>query len=100
MKLLRELSSPIEVQQIRNWKKGKLNILLFGSLGLPQHSAKGYKLFISDQTNNYQFTKAYYLPDVQPGEKINFEVDDLENGGRIITIIRPNGYVVSQKSFN
>ena len=100
MKLLRELSSPIEVQQIRNWKKGKLNILLFGSLGLPQHSAKGYKLFISDQTNNYQFTKAYDLPDVQPGEKINFEVDDVENGGRFITIIRPNGYVVSQKSFN
>ena len=100
MKVLRELSSPVEVQQVRNWKKGKLNILLFGSIGLPQHTVKGYQLFISDKTDNYKSTKAYDLPDIHPGERINFEVDDLGDDKRIITIVRPTGYIVSQKSFD
>jgi len=99
MPVLRELSSPVEVQQARQWKKGKLNLLIFGSIGLPQHTVKGYKLYVSDKTDNYTLTKAYDLPDIKPGERINFEVDDLYNGGGIITIVRPTGYVVSQKSF-
>jgi beta-glucuronidase len=98
MKVLRELSSPVEVQGIRNWKKGKLNVLLFGSIGLPQHIVKGYKLYVSADTN-YLAGKAYELPELQPGQKVNFETDDLYNGKAIITIVRPTGYVVSQKSF-
>jgi len=98
MKVLRELSSPVEVQGIRNWKKGKLNVLLFGSIGLPQHIVKGYKLYVSADTN-YLAGKAYELPELQPGQKVNFETDDLYNGKAVITIVRPTGYVVSQKSF-
>ena len=97
MKVLRELSSPVEVQQARQWKKGKLNLLIFGSIGLPQHTAKGYKVYVSDKTDNYAATKVYDLPKIKPGERINFEVDD--NGGRIVTIVRPNGYIVTQKNF-
>ena len=99
MPVLRELSSPVEVQQARQWKKGKLNLLIFGSIGLPQHTVKGYKLYVSDKTDNYTLTKTYDLPDIKPGERINFEVDDLYSGGGIITIVRPTGYVVTQKSF-
>ncbi len=99
MKVLRELSSPVEVQQVRNWKKGKLNVLLFGSIGLPQHDVKGYKLYVSDRADNYAATKAYNIPDLKPGERLNFEVDDLYNGKAVITVVRPTGYVVSQKSF-
>lgn len=99
MKILRELSSPVEVQGLRNWGKGKLNVLLFGSLGLPQHICKGYKLYISDKENNFLQTKAYELPDIKPGQKTEFNVDDLYNGKGIITIVKPNGYVATQKSF-
>lgn len=99
MKVLRELSSPVEVQAVRNWKKGKLNVLIFGSIGLPQHTVKGYKLYVSDKTDNYATTKMYELPELKPGDKINFEVDDLYNGKAIITIVRPTGFVVSQKTF-
>lgn len=99
MPVLRELSSPVEVQQARQWKNGKLNLLIFGSIGLPQHTVKGYKLYVSDKADNYAATKAYDLPDIKPGERINFEVDDLYSGGGIITIVRPTGYVVTQKSF-
>jgi beta-glucuronidase len=99
MKVLRELSSPIEVQNVRNWKKGKLNVLLFGSIGLPQHTVKGYKLYVSDKTDNYEATKAYTIPDLKPGQRLDFEVDDLYNGTGIITVVRPTGYIVSQKSF-
>ncbi|HRX93781.1 MAG TPA: glycoside hydrolase family 2 TIM barrel-domain containing protein [Chitinophagaceae bacterium] len=99
MKVLRELSSPVEVQNINRWKKGKLNVLIFGSLGLPQHTVSGYKLYVSDRTDNYAITKAYPIPDVKPGEKISLEVDTLNDGNVIITIVRPTGFVVSQKSF-
>ena len=99
MPVLRELSSPVEVQQARQWKKGKLNLLIFGSIGLPQHTVKGYKLYVSDKADNYATTKAYDLPDIKPGERINFEVDDFYSGAGIITIVRPTGYVVTQKSF-
>jgi beta-glucuronidase len=99
MPVLRELSSPVEVQQVRQWKKGKLNVLIFGSVGLPQHIVKGYKLYISDKVENYASTKAYNLPEIKPGEKVNFEVDDLFNGKSVITIVRPTGYIVSQKTF-
>lgn len=99
MKVLRELSSPVEVQAVRSGKKGKLSVLIFGSIGLPQHTVKGYKLYVSDKTDNYAATKAYLLPEIKPGERINFEVDDLYNGKAVITVVRPTGFVVSQKSF-
>lgn len=99
MKVLRELSSPVEVQQVRQWEKGKLNVLIFGSIGLPQHVVKGYKLYVSDKTGNYASTKAYNLPDIKPGQRLNFEVEDNYNGKAVITILRPTGYVVSQKLF-
>jgi beta-glucuronidase len=99
MKVLRELSSPVEVQQARQWRKGKLNILIFGSVGLPQHICRGYKLYLSDSTGDYKNYKSYNLPEIKPDEKINFEIDDLFNGEGIITVVNPLGYVVSQKSF-
>lgn len=99
MKVLRELSSPVEVQGVRNWKKGKLNVLLFGSVGLPQHNVKEYKLYVSESIENALNGKIYELPEIKPGERINFEVDDLYNGKAIVTIVRPNGFVVTQKSF-
>ncbi len=99
MKVLRELSSPVDVQQVRNWKKGKLNVLIFGSIGLPQHIVKGYKLYVSDRTDNYATTKVYNIPDLKPGERLDFEVDDLYKGKAIITVVRPTGYVASQKTF-
>ncbi len=99
MKVLRELSSPVEVQQARQWGKGKLNILIYGSVGLPQHIVRGYKLYLSENTENYKNYKAYDLPQITPGEKVNFEINDLFNGEGIITVVNPLGYVVSQKSF-
>jgi beta-glucuronidase len=99
MTILRELSSPVEVQQVRQWKKGKLNLLVFGSVGLPQHTVKGYKVYVSDKAENNATAKAYELPEIKPGQRINFEVDDVNNGKVFITVVRPTGYVVSQKSF-
>ena len=99
MMVLRELSSPVEVQQVRHWKKDKLNVLLFGSLGLPQHTVKGYKLYISETAENYASGKVYTLPEIKPGERIDFEVDEVNKGNVFITVVRPTGYIVSQKSF-
>ncbi len=99
MSVLRELSSPIEVQQVRLSKKGKLNVLIFGSIGLPQHSVKGYKLYVSDKVENQASSKVYNLPDLQPGQRIDFEVDEVNNGKVVITIVRPTGHIVTQKSF-
>lgn len=100
MEVLREQSSPVEVQQARTWKKGKWNLLIYGSVGLPQHTVKGYKVYISDTRENYLSGKAYELPEIKPGEKVNFEVDDPYNGKGIVTVVRPTGFVVSQKSFD
>ncbi|GAA4750086.1 hypothetical protein GCM10023229_33410 [Flavisolibacter ginsenosidimutans] len=99
MKVLRELSSPVEVQTVNQWKNGKLSVLIFGSVGLPQHTVKGYKMYVSDKEENYLSTKAYAVPDLKPGEKTYVEADDLYKGKGIVTVVRPNGYVVSQKSF-
>ena len=99
MKTLREMSSPVEVQTVNQWKKGKLDVLVFGSVGLPQHTVKGYKLFLSDKEDNYLSTKAYDIPELMPGEKTYVEADDLYNGKGVITVVRPTGYVVSQKTF-
>jgi beta-glucuronidase len=99
MKVLREQSSPVEVQNVHTWKKGKLTLAIFGSIGLPQHNVKGYKVYLSDKTDNYASTKAYELPVIKPGEKIHFEVDDRYDGKGIITVVRPTGYIATQKSF-
>ncbi len=99
MKVLREYSSPVEVQQVRQWGKGKLNLLIFGNIGLPQHTVKGYKVYVSSTEDNYAGTKAYELPEIKPGQKIDFEVDDLYNGKAVVTVVRPTGFVVSQKVF-
>lgn len=99
MKVLREMSSPVEVQNVHQWKKGKLNVLIYGSIGLPQHTVNGYKLYISDKTDNYTGTKAYEIPQLKPGQQIYLEIDDPFNGGGIITVVRPTGYIATQKSF-
>ncbi len=97
-KTLRELSSPIEVQRLEK-KKGKLAVLMFGSFGLPQHSIKGYRLYLSDKNDNYKKYKSYELPVIKPGEKFILEIDDLFNGKGIITVVRPTGYIATQKPF-
>lgn len=99
MKVLREQSSPLEVQNLNRGRNGKLVVVAYGSVGLPQHTVKGYKLYVSDKTGNYASTKAYTIPDVKPGQRITVEVDDLYGGEGIVTVVRPTGYVVSQKSF-
>lgn len=100
MKVLRELSSPVEVQGLNKGKKGKLNVSIFGSMGLPQHLVKGYTLYLSNKEDNFKATKAYKLPDIKPGQLINFEIDKPDGENGIITIVRPTGFIVSQKSFN
>lgn len=99
MPVLRELSSPVEVQQVRQWKKGKLNLLIFGSLGLPQHIVKGYKLYVSEGPDNYIRGKRYDLPEIKPGQHLDLEVDEVNQGKVFITIVRPTGFVATQKSF-
>lgn len=99
MTVLRELSSPVEVQQLQPRNNGKAAVVLFGAMGLPQHTVKGYKLYISDSTSNYASTKAYDIPDLKPGQRATITVDDRYKGGGIITVVRPNKYVVSQKNF-
>lgn len=99
MKVLRELSSPIEIQQLHNWKKDKLTVLLFGSIGLPQYSTWGYKLYISNRMDNFSSTTAYDIPYLKPGEKVYVEVDDRYHGKGYITVVSPHGFVVSQKPF-
>ncbi len=99
MKVLRELSSPIEVQTVSQLKKGKLNVLVFGSMGLPQHTVKGYKLYLSSKESNYASTQAYNIPELKPGVRFYVEVDDLYNGKGIVSVVRPTGFVATQKSF-
>jgi beta-glucuronidase len=100
MRVLRELSSPVEMQTLNQWKKGKLTVAMFGSIGLPQHIAKGYKLYVSDRTDNFREGKAYDLPVIKPGQQVYVDIDDQFSGKAVITIVRPTGYVVSQKIFN
>ncbi|WP_154647864.1 glycoside hydrolase family 2 protein [Pedobacter arcticus] len=97
-KILRELSSPIEVQRLEG-AKGKMSVMMFGSLGLPQHSVSGYKLYISDKEDNFKNYKAYDLPTIKPGEQLFFPVDDLFDGKGIITVVKPTGYIATQKDF-
>lgn len=99
MKVLRELSSPVEVQGLQKKENRKLDIVILGSMGLPQHVVNGYCVYLSKGADDYQQTKSYKLPTLQPGGKISLEVDDLYNGGGFVTVVRPNGYIVSQKSF-
>lgn len=99
MKVLREHSSPVEIQSVHQWKKGKLTVAIYGSLGLPQHTVKGYKMYVTDSSGNYTLSKAYEIPELKPGERKYVEADDLLNGKGIITIVRPTGFIVSQKSF-
>ncbi|MFB9865485.1 glycoside hydrolase family 2 protein [Rufibacter immobilis] len=99
MKVLREMSSPLEVQGLNPNGKGKSTVLIYGSMGLPQHTVKGYKLYVSDKTDNYATSKAYDLPEIKPGQKVLFNIEDPFGGKGIITVVRPTGYVTSQKSF-
>ena len=99
MRTLRELTSPVEVQQLNKKGNGKSTIILFGNIGLPQHTVKGYTLYVSDKAENYRSGKAYQLPDLKPGQRLDLEVEDAFNGEAVITVCRPNGYVVSQQSF-
>jgi beta-glucuronidase len=99
MSVLREMSSPIEVQNIQHSSNGKLRVLVFGSVGLPQYRTEGYKLFLSDKKDNYANTKSYTIPALKPGERAYVEIDDLYSGGGIITVMNPLGYVVTQKDF-
>ena len=98
MKVLRELSSPLEVQGLQQQKDGKLSVMITGSIGLPQHTAKGYKLYLS-RAEDYSRSRSYPLPEIKPGETIHLVIDDLHDGKGFITIERPSGFVVTQKSF-
>lgn len=99
MKVLREMSSPIEVQTVSKREGGKLAIAVFGSVGLPQHSVRKYKLYLSDKSGNFSNTPAYEIPDTKPGERKEIIVEDRFDGRGIVTVVRPTGYIATQRSF-
>jgi beta-glucuronidase len=49
--------------------------------------------------DNFHTGKGYPVPELRPGQKIYVEVDDDFNGKGMVTVVRPTGYIVSQKSF-
>lgn len=98
-KVLRDLSSPVEIHELRKSKDKKKSLLLFGNLGLPQHCTKGYKLYVSDNKGDFRDGLVYNLPDIYPGQQLYVEIDDLYPEQALITITRPTGYVVIQKLF-
>ncbi|WP_316812655.1 glycoside hydrolase family 2 protein [Pedobacter heparinus] len=103
MKVLRELSSPVEVLIDNNpngIKKGAVPLTIFGSIGLPQHTVKGYKLYLSKESKDYKNGKTYMLPPIKPGEKISLKVDKGFEGRAVITVVRPTGYIVSQQELH
>lgn len=71
---------------------------MYGSMGLPQHIVTGYTLYISSQINNYLNTKAYLIPTLKPGQRHGLKVDAIK-GEYFITIVRPLGYIATQKGF-
>jgi len=96
MKLLQTLSSPIEINDFKN-QQNKTVITLQGSIGLPQYTVKGYAFYISSDTSNYKTGKRYDIPTLLPGELFQFEIDNDTKQGSILSIYRPNGYLVNQK---
>ena len=99
MKVLRELSSPVEVQQAHRWKKGKITLQLYGSVGLPQHTVSGYQLCWTATPGDWKTAKFYSVPELAPGQQAYVEVEDLFDGKGVVTILRPTGYIATQKSF-
>lgn len=97
--VLRELASPVEVQALRHAAPGKLQVTLIGNMGLPEYTARGYTLHLSDSTGRWQGTRAYPLPDIRPGQQAAVEVDDAYHGKGVVTIMRPGGSVAYVKSF-
>lgn len=99
MKVLKEMSSPVEILEKRLLNNGKMKITLFCNIGLPQHRVSQYKLYLSKNGFEYDRTAPYPIPDLEPGQKVEIEVLDQYMGGGTVTIVRPNNYVVAEKSF-
>ncbi len=97
MKVLRDLSSPVEIQSTGTGGQGKLSILLSGSKGLPQHTVTGYQLYLSDKEDNYLQTRPYAIPQLQPGQQVQLNVAALTGKVYFITIVRPTGFMVTQQ---
>jgi beta-galactosidase len=100
MKVLRELSSPVEVQVanvMESANAAPIPVTIFGSVGLPEHICKGYKIYVSSSTSNYVSRQPQELPTLHPGEKINLKLEKNYVGRAVITVVRPNGYIASQQ---
>lgn len=99
MTVLRELSSPVEIQQVSRINNGKLRITILGSMGLPQHDVKDYMLFVGKDPASYLNDNSYKLPFIRPGKKVTIETANISSQNIVLTIVRPTGFIVSQKTF-
>ena len=100
MNVLRELCSPVEVQVANVMdptKQAPIPVTVFGSIGLPEHICRGYKIYVSSSTSNYSSQKSQELPTIHPGEKISLKLEKDYIGKAVITVVRPNGFVASQQ---
>lgn len=99
MATLREISSPVEILQLHKWQEDSLHIEIHGNIGIPQYKVVGYKLYFSENEESALNSNPYDIPTLNPGEKTYIKVRNLFKGKGVVTIVRPNGYVVSQKRF-
>lgn len=99
MKILREYSSPVELMGFVQGNKGKMYVKLIGNIGLPQHTVRGYKLYVSNETDNYATTKSYDIPEIKPGQTVLVEVNASVGSKAIITVVRPYGFIATQKQY-
>lgn len=95
MKVLRELSSPLEVQQVHRWKKGMLTVQLFGSMGLPQHRCTGYTVQVGGTLAEAMNAVPVTIPTTMPGKQVFVEVKDHGQPQSVVIVRRPSGQLVS-----
>ncbi len=98
MEVLRELSSPVEVQQAWRDTEGTVHVVLLGSTGLPQHTVRGYRLYVSDGPGLHN-AKGVDLPVLVPGQRLGLAVPADGTGSFHITVVRPTGQVATRKYF-
>lgn len=97
-KVLQELSSPIAMADRIYKENGKMQISIEGKNGIPQYTATGYQLFISENETNYLLGASFRLPTIAPGKKVKVDLPQSLAGKKLwFSIVRPNGYLVIQK---
>lgn len=98
--ILRQLHSPVEISGINRNREDKIDMAIVSNSGFPSYTLKGFKVYWSENIENYKSGDFTTIPDLKPGALHGVKFENKFKNRGVLTIENKRGVIVYQQDID